>query len=285
MAISQTHLKTILTQNDSHKFIQTLIDRIHQLFPTLNHVNNRFVPLSHAVPTLTVAEPPKEPTISTKAEIHHPQPPAIEKPSRATLEHQSAPTTAPTTKPSPNQPEATIDLLSSRTATDLIRRAEVISELETKISTAAAAAAAAAAVGNKKPVAAAMLPLDEPDGSSSSARIAPAENSLANFTITTYARQKSLDIFEQPADQDRQQQSDNSSSRLISAGFATLSRGRSVAPADYAEERARQVKAARSMERVAAPLADERINFGECTLFSLWTHEWAGFLEWVTRVC
>ncbi|KOC67950.1 Cordon-bleu protein-like 1 [Habropoda laboriosa] len=57
----------------------------------------------------------------------------------------------------------------------------------------------------------------------STLKIAPIDNTLSNFTITTYSRQKSLNIFEEVQGQSQNKSSDE---RFIKT-FATLSRNRS----------------------------------------------------------
>lgn len=58
---------------------------------------------------------------------------------------------------------------------------------------------------------------------SSAPKIAPIDNTLSNFTITTYTRQKSLNKFEKVEEQPREKNTDD---RFVNS-FATLSRNRS----------------------------------------------------------
>ncbi|XP_031789631.1 uncharacterized protein LOC100123943 isoform X3 [Nasonia vitripennis] len=131
--------------------------------------------------------------------------------------------------------------LSTTEVLELSKKAEVISELETKIN-------------SHKPI---IEPVVARDDESYAPKIAPVENNLSNFTITTYSRQKSLDIFE------NMEQPVHSETRVLST-FATLTRGRSIV-ADYAEERVWNggIKSAQSMERVSVPLVDDRTKFAE----------------------
>ncbi|XP_076684158.1 uncharacterized protein LOC143377105 isoform X6 [Andrena cerasifolii] len=58
---------------------------------------------------------------------------------------------------------------------------------------------------------------------SSTPKVAPVDNPLSNFTITTYSRQKNLNIFEEVEEQSRRKNADD---RFVKS-FATLSRNRS----------------------------------------------------------
>ncbi|XP_058808901.1 nucleolar protein dao-5 isoform X2 [Phymastichus coffea] len=134
----------------------------------------------------------------------------------------------------------------SREEDDDLKKAQVISELETKIRNSS-------------------KPLAEPEPSKvdeldASPRIAPTENYLSNFTITTYSRKKSLDIFEPVDEQNRL----HSETRILTT-FATLTRGKSLA-SEFAENNSHSkssaLKSAQSMDRVAtiSPLRS-RDNF------------------------
>ncbi|CAL7942207.1 unnamed protein product [Xylocopa violacea] len=97
---------------------------------------------------------------------------------------------------------------NKRQNSELGLKKEVINELENKIS-------------NLPQIAKDMDSRRAPNNSSTP-RIAPVDNTLSNFTITTYSRQKNLNIFEEVEDQSRGKNSDE---RFVRS-FATLSRSR-----------------------------------------------------------
>ncbi|XP_024939418.1 uncharacterized protein LOC107266363 isoform X1 [Cephus cinctus] len=59
---------------------------------------------------------------------------------------------------------------------------------------------------------------------SSTPTLAPVDNTLSNFTITTYSGQRSLNIFDEAEQQQQQQQSDDKTVK----SFATLNRSRTI---------------------------------------------------------
>ncbi|XP_026670677.1 cordon-bleu protein-like 1 isoform X3 [Ceratina calcarata] len=91
---------------------------------------------------------------------------------------------------------------------ELNLKKEVISELENKIGTLPQSSKE---LDSKKAI-------NHP----STPKIAPVDNTLSNFTITTYSRQKNLNIFEEVQEQSRAKNDD----RFIKS-FATLARNRS----------------------------------------------------------
>ena len=146
-----------------------------------------------------------------------------------------APLTPPTQSPSIDSTVDAVDFTKSSIipkptmspTTEDPRKAEVISELESKI---------------KKSSSPPLLESPNKPDEELAPKIAPVENSLSNFTITTYGCQKNLDIFE-PIE----------SENVRSIGsFATLTRGRSIAAADFSGERKKNVgmKNAQSIERI-----------------------------------
>lgn len=94
----------------------------------------------------------------------------------------------------------------------------MISELETKISTF--------------PQSTADFESKKVADNSSAPKIAPIDNTLSNFTITTYTRPRNLNIFEEVEKQSREKNTDD---RFVKS-FATLSRNRSNL--DDADDRA-----------------------------------------------
>ncbi|XP_076757179.1 uncharacterized protein LOC143427144 isoform X1 [Xylocopa sonorina] len=107
-----------------------------------------------------------------------------------------------------------------RRDSELGLKKEVISELENKISSL--------------PQIAKDVDSRRQPNNASTPRIAPVDNTLSNFTITTYSRQKSLNIFE---DAEEQSRGKNSDERFVRS-FATLSRNRN----NLDENEARNVK-------------------------------------------
>jgi len=105
-------------------------------------------------------------------------------------------------------------IVSQKLETDLDLRKEMISELENKIETGLLAP-----IINKD--------FDRRNIDSLSApELAPVDNTLSNFTITTYTKQKSLDIFEEFEESNNCTR--NSEERFIKT-FATLSRNNASA--------------------------------------------------------
>ncbi|EFN65152.1 Cordon-bleu protein-like 1 [Camponotus floridanus] len=96
-----------------------------------------------------------------------------------------------------------MSVVSHKRKADPDLRREIISELESKIETGALAQTI-----NR-----------DFDRKSTSSLLAPVDNTLSNFTITTYTKQNSIDIFEEFAE------SRNSDDRFIKT-FATLSRSK-----------------------------------------------------------
>ncbi|CAB0042732.1 unnamed protein product [Trichogramma brassicae] len=172
-----------------------------------------------------------EQSIAIEAEVHQRTPsPPLPAPPRPVMPETQSPQIDSTTNDSmsepaaPSKPPTTTTTTAAATAataviTEEIKKAEVISELETKITTTKQ---------QGKSISGTSTIMAEKSNEESAPKIAPVENSLSNFTITTYGRQKSLDIFEPVVET-------APSSRTISA-FATLQRGRSNA-LDFAEER------------------------------------------------
>ncbi|KAJ8687961.1 hypothetical protein QAD02_023756, partial [Eretmocerus hayati] len=152
-----------------------------------------------------------------------PLPPATkENSSQDSVDHCSAPST---------QSTSTISRHKSIEEESELKK-EVINELESKINLASTKLDQSAPAKEKL---------------STPAKIAPVENNLSNFTITTYGRQKSLqDIFE-PMEQ-------QSSGRLAVGSFATLGRGKSLASTTdlMSKNGMGGLKSAQSMERVNA---------------------------------
>lgn len=97
-------------------------------------------------------------------------------------------------------------------------RKEIISELETKIETGTLPQSI-----NKE------FDRRVMDSEISAPQIAPVDNTLSNFTITTYAKQKSLDIYDEIEQPDHYTR--NSNEKFIKS-FATLSRNITT-PANY----------------------------------------------------
>lgn len=91
---------------------------------------------------------------------------------------------------------------------DLVIRKEVIYELENKIGTLPQVARD---MDSRKSSANLAIP-----------KIAPVDNTLSNFTITTYSKQKNLNIFDEVEEQSRKKNCDE---RFIKS-FATLSRNK-----------------------------------------------------------
>jgi len=105
-------------------------------------------------------------------------------------------------------------ITSQKSETDLDLRKEMISELENKIETGILAP-----IINKD--------FDRRNiDSLSTPELAPVDNTLSNFTITTYTKQKSLDIFEEFEESNNCTR--NSEERFIKT-FATLSRNNASA--------------------------------------------------------
>lgn len=102
---------------------------------------------------------------------------------------------------------------SQKSETNLDLRKEMISELENKIETGTLAQTVSKDLDRRN-----MDSLSAPD-------LAPVDNTLSNFTITTYTKQKSLDIFEEFEESDCVR---NSEERFIKT-FATLSRNNASA--------------------------------------------------------
>ncbi|XP_023248557.1 uncharacterized protein LOC106638249 isoform X2 [Copidosoma floridanum] len=194
----------------------------------------------------------KKDSISIEAEIHQPKQTAVKKsapPKEAVkkIEPSLVTDSVDFAQPKPPKPIIPHQQLLSNDATEQ-KKAEVISELETKISSG-------------KPVA---VPVEATRDYSYAPKIAPVENNLANFTITTYSRQRSLDIFE-PVEQSPppSMQIEHTEARILGT-FATLTRGKNIT--DYNEDRsarASTLKNTLSMERVSMPLVDDRAKFAE----------------------
>ncbi|XP_072760277.1 uncharacterized protein [Anoplolepis gracilipes] len=102
-------------------------------------------------------------------------------------------------------------VVSHKTIANPNLRKEIISELENKIETGTLAQSVNKDIDRKN-----TNSLSEP-------KIAPVDNTLSNFTITTYTKQNSLDIFEEFEDSNSYAR--NSDDRFIKT-FATLSRNK-----------------------------------------------------------
>ncbi|XP_015430566.1 PREDICTED: protein cordon-bleu isoform X8 [Dufourea novaeangliae] len=137
---------------------------------------------------------------------------------RNSLEKQETRTESKGTSEKEVRKEIFHEKLQRQPRSDCNLKKEVICELENKIST---------------------LPQGTKDfdsrkaiENSLTAKIAPVDKTLSNFTITTYTRQKSLNVFEEVQDQSRRRNNDE---RFIKS-FATLSRNKSNL--DETEDRA-----------------------------------------------
>nr|XP_012135803.1 PREDICTED: cordon-bleu protein-like 1 isoform X8 [Megachile rotundata] len=101
---------------------------------------------------------------------------------------------------------------------------EVINELESKI--------------NSLPQTVKDVDSRRSSNNSSAPKVAPVDNTLSNFTITTYSRPKSLNIFEEVEQQSRQKNSDE---RFIKS-FATLSRNQDKDLTDFSSRTQQEKK-------------------------------------------
>ncbi|XP_063987830.1 cordon-bleu protein-like 1 isoform X6 [Diachasmimorpha longicaudata] len=127
-------------------------------------------------------------------------PPTLEKPRKTSLTSSRVPLVSQFSQESRH----------SDVAVDL--KKDIISELETKIESG-------------------LMPLKIPEDSKkilnkSSPQLAPVDNTLSNFTITTYSNQKSPNIYESPEDSEKIFP-ESSDERTVKT-FATLSRNRSL---------------------------------------------------------
>ncbi|XP_028981751.1 uncharacterized protein LOC107035734 isoform X1 [Diachasma alloeum] len=163
---------------------------------TLGSVEAFKEPIAIIDPPTTLEPPPTpQPPKSQKN-----PPPAPEKPRKA-----SPPSSRPPLGPQLSQESRHNDI-------SLDLKKDIISELETKIESG-------------------LMALKIPEDSKkivnkSSPRLAPVDNTLSNFTITTYSNQKSPNIYESPEDSDKV--FPEASEERIVKTFATLSRNRSL---------------------------------------------------------
>ncbi|XP_029046847.2 protein cordon-bleu isoform X1 [Osmia bicornis bicornis] len=125
--------------------------------------------------------------------------------------------------------EATHEKVFKRVESSL--KKEVINELENKISSL--------------PQTAKDVDSRRASSNSSAPKVAPVDNTLSNFTITTYTRQKNLNIFEEVEQQSRKKNSDE---RFVRS-FATLSRNQDRDLTDFSSGTLQEKKQEPKMNR------------------------------------